>query len=98
MLAFFGKAVQTPDSLTASEGIRWRLLMTRTMRHFDTAFYQFRTGTMDPEIWAGIESSMIGWTATPGMKSWYRQHGDRLSSQLRTLLETKVPGQEAGAT
>jgi hypothetical protein len=88
---FFVRALTNPDSMDEAEWIRWHMIMTRTTRHFDSAFYQFRTGTMDAEIWDGIRSSMLAWFAQPGIIAWFHRYGERVSPTLRAELEKALP-------
>lgn len=91
VLEFFIRAQQTPDSLSESDWIRWHLMMTRIMRHFEAAHYQFRAGTMDEDIWSGIRDSMVSWMDHPGMLRWLQRHGQRVTPALYSLLLSELP-------
>jgi len=93
---FMVRASADPGTLTEAEWLRWHLMMTRIARHFDAAFYQYRTGTMDDEMWEGIQSSMIDWFGQPGLVAWFQRYGDRVSPRLAAILVVAIPALKGG--
>ena len=85
MMEFFARALGQPETLSEAEWLRWHLLITRVARHFDAAFYQYRTGTMDEEMWRAIESSMIGWWRRLG---WWSGFGAMVNAYPHDSLRS----------
>ena len=93
----FSRALFDPESLDDEEWFRFRLIATRIIRHFESAFFQHRLGTMDPELWKGLERSIAEWCTRPGMSKWIVENEHRLSEPLREWIKTDVPRIVAGA-
>ena len=54
------------------------------------AHYQFRSGTLDPEMWDAIRSQMVNFFNAPGMSEYWRNHGWNFPSQFKAYVEHEV--------
>jgi hypothetical protein len=88
---FFHKAAFTPAELSDLEKFRWHAMMTGIIRHFENMFVQKKLGTMDADVWMGMEQSIRQWCSLPGFVDWLAQNRGRLSSRLDAwLVEQKI--------
>src|SRR5688572_17248138 len=55
---FLHRAEQDPESLTASEKLRWDSYMTAVYRHFGNLIYQHRVGALDREMWESYDRTL----------------------------------------
>ena len=83
LFKFFEKAMRSPGSLDRSERLRWHLIATRIVRHMESSYYQYLFGTMDSELWAGLDASFRGMASEPGLALWIQRNESRIAAPVR---------------
>ncbi len=62
------RGVPDPDSLEGIEQYRFTLLCQSYYFYMAKAHYQFRSETLEPEMWQAIQSQMANFMNAPGMQ------------------------------
>lgn len=88
---FLHRAHAKPDTLTPAERMRFAAVMLTVFRHWDNLYYQFRSGTLDREMWKVYERTLARWLANEAWATWFRENADTCSESLRDLVNTRLP-------
>lgn len=91
------RGVPEPASLEGLERYRFTLMCQRTHFYFAKAHYQYRSGTLEPEMWAAIRSQMGNFMNSPGMSQYWEKHGWNYPEAFRTFMQEEIlVGADAG--
>ena len=72
--------------LKDGEQIRFSLLMSSWLRHYDNVYYHYRTGLVDRSQWEGFEFYLSTLVTAPGTMDWWEKHSQAFSPEFRTLV------------
>jgi hypothetical protein len=84
---FIERAQRDPDSLTASERLRWDSYMTAVWRHFGNLVYQYRVGALDEQMWLAYKSTIKDHLRTKSWADWYCCNSAVFSSALTQQVD-----------
>ena len=91
------RGIPDPKSLEGLDLYRFTLVCQSTYFYMAKAHYQYRAGTLEPEIWATLHSQLANFMNTPGMARYWKQHGWNFPEQFRAYIEDEVMvGADAG--
>ncbi len=79
-----------PESLEGIERYRFTLSCQATYLYMARAHYQFRSGTLDSEVWGAIRSQMGNFMNAPGMANYWRDHGWNFPPEFREFVDKEV--------
>ena len=93
---FLHHAHAQPDALMPAERMRFDAVMLTVFRHWDNLYYQFRSGTLDPEMWDIYERTLTRWLAQESWANRFLDNADSCSDSLRALLHDRLARRGAG--
>ena len=88
--AFLERMQAAPDAGTSADKLRFHMLLLTAFRHWDNLHYQFRNGTLDPEMWRCYDRTMTRWFENAAWRAWFRANADSFSSSLRELVRERL--------
>ncbi|HKT41136.1 MAG TPA: hypothetical protein VJQ86_02140 [Rhodanobacteraceae bacterium] len=88
---FLHRAHAEPGVLTPAELMRFDAVMLTVFRHWDNLYFQFRSGTLDREMWEVYERTLTRWLANEAWAAWFRKNADSCSESLRDLVNARMP-------
>ena len=88
---FLHRAHANPDTLTPAERMRFDAVMLTVFRHWDNLYYQFRSGTLDREMWEIYERTLTRWLANEAWATWFRENAHSCSESLCDLIHARLP-------
>ena len=74
-------------SLTGAEQLRLSIWLVAMMRFTEDMYFQMQAGSIDPMIWAGIETTTSQTIRTPGFQQWFAHRGTWFSEPFRDYVE-----------
>ena len=90
---FLHRAHANPETLTPAERMRFDAVVLTVFRHWDNLYYQFRSGTLDREMWEIYERALTRWLANEAWAAWFRENPASCSQSLRDLVHARLPKQ-----
>lgn len=93
---FLHRAHAKPDTLTPAERLRFDAVMLAVFRHWDNLYYQFRSGTLDREMWEIYQRTLTRWLADEAWAAWFRENAHSCSESLRALVHERLASRSAG--
>ena len=87
------RAHANPETLTPAERMRFDAVVLTVFRHWDNLYYQFRSGTLDREMWEIYERALTHWLANEAWAAWFRENAASCSQSLRDLVHSRLPKQ-----
>jgi len=84
------RGVPDPESLEGIEHYRFTLLCQSSYFYMAKAHYQFRSGTLEPEMWDAIHSQMANFMNAPGMALYWKNHGSNFPAEFRDYVEKEI--------
>lgn len=91
---FLHRAHAQPDALVPAERMRFDAVMPTVFRHWDNLYCQFRSGTLDREMWGICERTLTRWLAQESWANWFLDNADSCSDSLRALLRGRLAGRD----
>lgn len=88
---FLHRAHTEPGALSPAERMRFDAVMLTIFRHWDNLYYQFRSGTLDREMWEVYERALVRWLTNEAWAAWFRKNADSCSESLRDLVNARLP-------
>jgi hypothetical protein len=77
-------------SLAEGERVRFTSALGFLFRVFEEAFFQWKEGHLDDEVWHGFESPMTDIVAYPGVQDWWNTRSHWYSAPFQELIRAKV--------
>ena len=88
------RGVRDFDGLNEHEKVRFSTSAAQLVRVFESAYYQWRRGALDNDIWSGFSRAQLDILNEPGMKQWWsirkRWHGDQFQTWIDGCLESEA--------
>ena len=81
------KGIASYSSLTAVEKIQLTSLFHQFARTSEQAYCSFRVGTLDAEIWYGLEAQALEVFSSPGVQEWWGLRRHWYSEAFRSLID-----------
>jgi len=81
------KAQRDLSTLSSNDRLRLHLFFMTVFRHYDNLYSQYRTGTLDAELWSGWERTFLRWLTDHQWKSWFDENSQYFSSPLAALVQ-----------
>lgn len=81
------KGIASYSSLTAVEKVQLTSLFHHFARTCEQAYSSFRVGTLDTEIWYGLEAQALEVFSSPGMQEWWGLRRHWYSEAFRSLID-----------
>lgn len=89
---FLHRAQAVPETLSPAERMRFDAVMLTVFRHWDNLYYQFRSGTLDEEMWKIYERALAHWLANEAWADWFRENAGSCSDSLCELVRSRLAG------
>jgi len=93
---FLHRARAQPDALTPAERMRFDAVVLTVFRHWDNLYCQFRSGTLDREVWEIYERTLARWLARESWANWFRNNADSCGDSRRMLVHERLARRGAG--
>jgi hypothetical protein len=84
------KGIASYSSLTAVEKVQLTSLFHQFARTSEQAYYSFRVGTLDAEIWEGLEANVLEVFSSPGMQEWWSLRSHWYSEAFQSLIDNST--------
>ena len=95
-LQTFRVGMADPDALeTEDDRLRFGLLMNGLWRQFEDLFFQYETGSLNPEAWEGWHFSIRQVVAHPGFRAFWRTRREAFMPSFAAFVEAEIRGREA---
>jgi len=75
------------DQLSPFDADRFDQLVTANTRRFENAFYQYRTGGIDPTQWQGVETALRQVFGPPAMRVWWEDNKSLYSLEFQHFVD-----------
>jgi len=93
------KGLKDYSSLDSTEKARFIDTFMAFSSYSQNAFYQWKQGSLSPQLWLGWESLIMNLVGTPGGKDFWRERGYTFGSEYRdyvvNVIMEKAPHPEA---
>jgi hypothetical protein len=70
--------------------LRYHAFLLIGLRHWDKLYFQFRTGTLDQQMWLSYDRTLSRWMDNDAWRAWFRANADSFSHELRELLKDRL--------
>jgi len=87
---FLARMQVDPGAGTAADKLRFHITLLAAFRHWDNLYYQFRNGTLDPEMWRSYDRTLSGWFDNDSWRAWFHNNAECFSSSLRELVRERL--------
>jgi hypothetical protein len=78
------------DSLNEDEAISFSYFALANMRIFETLYYQYKTGTMEEQLYQA-ELNTLKWAfAHPGLQAWWNANPISFSTEYRAFVDSLI--------
>jgi hypothetical protein len=74
------------SSLTKAGKAQFAGIMHHTMRVYEQAYLSFRAGTLEPQIWLGMETAALEVISSPGAQEWWSLRKHWYCEAFRSLI------------
>ena len=79
-----------PELATAAEKMRFHILLLAAFRHWDNLYYQFRNGTLEPEMWESYDATLGSWLDNDAWRAWFKRNAIFFSKSLQALVVQRL--------
>ena len=84
------KGIASFSSLTAVEKVRFTSLLHHFSRTVEHAHLSYRKGTLDAQIWQGLESQARDVFGSPGMQEWWSLRSHWYNEEYRSFVDKSI--------
>ena len=84
------KGLQCPDGLSASERVRFSLLMTSYFRGLENIHFQYESKAIPDDVWQGWAYRIASSMQTPGCREWWQREQQLYSGRFRKFIEEEA--------
>ena len=83
----FTVGMATPEKLDDDEFIQFSYLGISLFRRYENVFFQYQSGMIDEDFWAGHRDNVLWFFHRPGTQRWWQERRLGFSKRFRTYLE-----------
>jgi len=83
------RAHTDPASLSPADTMRWDNYMLVAFRHLDSLFYQYRIGSLEPDLWHGYEGAFTNRLRHEVWVKWFEANRSAFSPALQVLVRER---------
>ena len=76
-----------PEKLDEEEFFRFAVIGTNQFRSFENLYFQYRSGLVNEDFWAGHRENILWFFHRPGMQIWWSEKRLAFSKGFRAFLE-----------
>lgn len=87
---FIVRIQANPDAATPAERMRFHSFLLIGFRHWDNLYFQFRSGSLDRQMWLSYDRTMSRWMDNDAWRDWFRANAASFSPDLRELLSERL--------
>src|SRR3990170_1247522 len=80
-----------PDQLNEDEFAQFGYLGISLFRRFENVFFQYQSGMIDDDFWAGHRDNILWFFHRPGMQVWWKDRKFAFSKSFREFLDRSTP-------
>jgi len=84
------KGVPDPDAIEGVDRYRFTLLCQGAYFYMAKAHYQYRSGTLELEMWEAIHRQMANFMNAPGMAWYWKKHGWNFPREFKAYVEKEI--------
>jgi hypothetical protein len=84
----FERAIDRRSQLSYDEQVQATYLLTQLFRNWESAFYQYRQGTLEPWLWEAWRQVILSYFHQPGVQDWWQLRRSAYSTPLQDFLES----------
>jgi hypothetical protein len=88
------KGLQNYSALDSTEKARFIDTFMAFSSYSQNAFYQWKQGSLSPQLWLGWESLIMNLVGTPGGKEFWRERGYTFGSEYRDYVANVIMRKE----
>ena len=78
------------DNLDEDEAMSFSFLALGYMRIFETLFYQYKTGTMEEQLYEAELNTLKSVFANPGLRAWWSANPMAFSTEYRAFIDRLI--------
>ena len=86
----FVHGMADPDRIDSEEYYQFSYLMVSLFRRYENVFYQWQSGMIDEDFWAGHRNNLLWFYFQPGTQRWWLERRGGLSERFRKFLAVAV--------
>lgn len=87
----FTVGMATPSELDDDEFNQFAYLGISLFRRYENVFFQYQSGMIDEDFWAGHRDNLLWFYHRPGTQRWWQERRLAFSNRFRTFLESTSP-------
>ncbi|MDP2621119.1 MAG: hypothetical protein Q8P46_13270 [Hyphomicrobiales bacterium] len=91
----FTVGMATPEKLDNDEFIQFSYLGISLFRRYENVFFQYQSGMIDEDFWAGHRDNVLWFYHRPGTQRWWQERRLSFSKRFREFLESTSPDEVA---
>jgi hypothetical protein len=80
--------LSTPTDLEEDDYYRFAMYGIGLFRRYENLFFQYRSGLIDDDFWAGHSANILWFFHRPGIQMWWKDKGPTFSTSFREFLES----------
>ena len=89
--ALLGRGLQSLEDLDPVERTQFLSHVSHILRIYESLYFHYREGSLDPRVWQGFENAIGEVIAYPGMQETLKLRAHHLSEDFQRFLEAR-PG------
>lgn len=94
----FTVGMATPEQLDHDEFNQFAYLGISLFRRYENVFFQYQSGMIDQDFWAGHRDNLLWFYHRPGTQRWWQERRLGFSKRFRTFLESTSPSEVISPT
>jgi hypothetical protein len=76
------------QSFSPDDRARFLHMLFGYLKTFENVHYQYRQGTLEPDLWEGWYNILSAYVMSPGVKAYWKTRRNAFSPQFRVLVES----------
>lgn len=87
----FSLGMADPSQLSDDEYLQFAYLGISLFRRYENAYFQYQSGMIDDDFWAGHRDNLLWFFHRPGTQKWWQERRLGFSKRFREYLESTNP-------
>lgn len=79
--------ISKPGELSEDDFYRFAMYSISQFRRYENLFFQYRSGLVDDEFWAGQSNNILWFFYRPGTQAWWKDKRLTFSTSFREYME-----------